>query len=67
MGEQIATTTATKICCRCKKTKQSLAFAFRPGVCAPRLQPWCIECKREYDRVTIAQKRATAPQRQDRT
>lgn len=48
----------SKICTRCKVKKPMTMFRFRHN--STRLMSWCAKCKRDYDRITVAKKRATA-------
>jgi NAD-dependent SIR2 family protein deacetylase len=48
---------STKLCTRCDEAKPFDAFRLRRSDKAWRL-PWCHDCKREYDRKSVATKRA---------
>lgn len=46
----------TRKCARCKKTKPVSDFAMRSN--KKWLMPWCKQCKRNYDKIAVATKRA---------
>jgi hypothetical protein len=56
------------ICTKCKKPKPLREFRARPTVkiASKSVLPWCNQCKREYDRIKVAQKRALIAQAEEK-